>query len=81
MGLSKCLETAGEKFESWLKDATQRPHPDIRFIVYNYGMQVKGSEENWEAVWKLFIGENDAQEKLKLMSALAAVRNDELLRR
>lgn len=79
VGLKKCLDEAGVKFEDWLKDPQERPKPDVRGLVYTYGMQVKGNEENWPIVWDLFIKETDAQEKVKLMASLASVRDPSLL--
>lgn len=80
-GLAKCLEESGKRFEEWIKAPENRPSPDIRSLVYTYGMQTKGNAENWETVWKLFISETDAQEKIKLMGALASVRDNTLLQK
>lgn len=44
-------------------------------------MKTKGTNENWEAIWKLFTSETDAQEKIKLMGALASVRDSYLLQK
>lgn len=34
-----------------------------------------GSDESWEKIFALFVAEQDATEKLKLMSALTSVKN------
>lgn len=75
------MKEAGDRFDKWLSNSTIRPTPDIRGIVYYYGMKANGNEQNWEAVWNLYLKETDASEKVKLMSALSAVQNPTLLTR
>lgn len=55
--------------------------PDLREIVYYYGMQHVGKQKEWEQLWDLFITEQDANEKLKLMYGLSGVKVPWLLRR
>lgn len=80
-GQMDCLEKADELFNEWLKDPTQRPHPDIRTLVYNYGVRMMRNVQNWDIVWKLYLNETDAQEKVKLASALAAAQSPSTLKR
>ncbi|XP_005182090.2 glutamyl aminopeptidase [Musca domestica] len=80
-GDSEALEEAGKRFNEWLANPSQRPHPDIRSTVYYYGMASVGNEQSWNQVWDIFIGETDAQEKAKLMEALAAIKQPWLLQR
>lgn len=80
-GDSEALEEAGKRFNEWLANPSQRPHPDIRSTVYYYGMANVGNEQSWNQVWDIFIGETDAQEKAKLMEALAAIKQPWLLQR
>lgn len=81
IGQPECVKEAGDRFDKWLSNSTIRPTPDIRSIVYYYGMKANGNEQNWEAVWNLYLKETDASEKVKLMSALSAVQNPTLLTR
>lgn len=40
LGLPECLKEAEDKFTAWLAQAdfdTNRPHPDLRSIIYSYG--------------------------------------------
>lgn len=80
VGYAPCLKEAGDQFNKWLANSTVRPTPDLRGTVYYYGMLANGNEQNWNAVWDLFLKETDASEKVKLMSALAAVQNPTLLK-
>lgn len=81
MGHDDCLKTAEKQFKVWLNDRTQRPHPDVRSIVYKYGMRVNANEATWETVWNLYLDEADAEEKLKLMFSLAQSQNPQTLKR
>lgn len=80
-GESEALEEAGKRFTEWLANPSVRPSPDIRSTVYYYGMQSVGNEETWNQVWDLFVAEQDAQEKVKLMEALAAINEPWILQR
>lgn len=75
------LEEAGKRFAEWLANPSVRPNPDIRSTVYYYGMRVGGDEKTWNQVFDLFVAEQDAQEKLKLMESLAAVKEPWILQR
>ena len=77
----KCLARSKEEFLKWLDNPAVRPHPDIRTVVYNYGMEVAGNETTWQQVWELFLQELDAQEKVKLMGSLARVQDPSILGR
>lgn len=80
-GNSEALEEAGKRFAKWLANPSERPTPDIRSTVYYYGMKVAGSEETWNQVFNLFVAEQDAQEKVKLMESLAAINEPWILQR
>uniref|UniRef100_A0A1B0AGP0 glutamyl aminopeptidase n=1 Tax=Glossina pallidipes TaxID=7398 RepID=A0A1B0AGP0_GLOPL len=80
-GHPHALEEAHKRFVEWLKNTEERPHPDIRNAVYYYGMQIGGTEQIWQQVWELFVNEQDAQEKVKLMEALAAINEPWILQR
>ncbi|XP_055587831.1 aminopeptidase A-like isoform X2 [Uranotaenia lowii] len=78
-GHEKCLQEAGNQFRSWLDQGTVI-HPDVRTVVYYYGVQQSASIQDWQKVKEKFRNENDANEKIKLMSALAAFPDAKVLR-
>ncbi|XP_073818639.1 glutamyl aminopeptidase-like isoform X2 [Musca autumnalis] len=80
-GVPEALDEAGKRFTEWLANPSVRPSPDIRSTVYYYGMQSVGNEQSWNQVWELFVAEQDAQEKIKLMEALAAIKEPWILQR
>uniref|UniRef100_T1PDR7 glutamyl aminopeptidase n=1 Tax=Musca domestica TaxID=7370 RepID=T1PDR7_MUSDO len=80
-GVPEALDEAGKRFTEWLANPSERPNPDIRSTVYYYGMQSVGNEQSWNQVWDLFVAEQDAQEKIKLMEALAAIKEPWILQR
>ncbi|XP_058812404.1 glutamyl aminopeptidase isoform X2 [Topomyia yanbarensis] len=69
-GHEECLTEASKQFNAWL-NTNAVIHPDVRSVVYYYGVQ-KASFEDWQKVKQRFREETDANEKTKLMSALAA---------
>ncbi|KAL9700701.1 hypothetical protein quinque_004142 [Culex quinquefasciatus] len=79
-GHEDCLAQAKTRFEGWLNSGAYI-HPDLRTVVYYYGVQRSGSVSDWEKVKERFRAENDANEKAKLMSALAAFPDAKVLRR
>lgn len=81
--LKDCQEQAEQRFTKWLNAPTaeNRPAPDLREVVYYYGMQQASNEKNWEALLELFKAESDASEKSKLMYGLSAVQDAQLLYR
>ncbi|XP_063244276.1 glutamyl aminopeptidase-like isoform X1 [Bacillus rossius redtenbacheri] len=82
-GLPEGLAEAGRRFAAWVSDPGRvgRPPPDLRYIVYQYGMYATSSEVTWDKLWDVFLRETDAQERLKLMSGLASVPEPWLLQR
>lgn len=84
VGLPECLEQAGTKFNEWLNSPTYntvRPEPDLRNIIYYYGMASAGSREKWDKVWEIYKNETDASEKAKLIYGLSAIRDHNILSR
>lgn len=77
-----CLNKIKEEFLKWVNGnpMDNRPHPDIRGIVYSSGMKVAGTEEIWNKVFKIFTKENDPNEKTKLMSSLTAAQDFVILK-
>ena len=79
-----CLMTVGGLFTEWINSEdrlTKRPAPDLRSLVYYHGMRKFGSEKEWNVLWDMFVKEQDATEKIKLQSALAAVNEPWILRK
>lgn len=81
LGLTDCLNEASKRFTAYLANPSTKPDPDLREIVYYYGMQHVGKQEEWEKMWDLFVLEQDASEKTKLMFGLAAIKVPWLLKR
>ncbi|XP_065075493.1 aminopeptidase A-like isoform X2 [Ochlerotatus camptorhynchus] len=79
-GHEDCLSKAYTHFRDWL-DNDVDIHPDIRTVVYYYGIQRSANITDWEKVKDRFRAEIDANEKAKLMSALAAFPDAKVLRR
>ncbi|XP_030079658.1 glutamyl aminopeptidase isoform X2 [Drosophila hydei] len=81
VGHESSLEQAATLFKQWLATPDTRPNPDVRDVVYYFGLQEVNTEAAWDQVWQLYLTEPDAQEKLKLMNALAAIKVPWLLQR
>ena len=47
--------------------------PDLREIVYSYGMKSVGDQELWRWMLEKYMTESNAQEKLKLLRGLTAI--------
>lgn len=80
----KCMSRVGEEFSKWINSDdrdTARPTPDLRSLIYFYGMRSVGGEMEWNKMFELFEKEQDATEKVKLQSALAAIREPWILRK
>lgn len=75
-----CLNEAYNLFRSWLDNDVEH-HPDIRSVVYFYGMQRSADIKDWEKVKERFHDEIDANEKAKMMSALTAFPDAKVLKR
>uniref|UniRef100_A0A2M4BBP3 glutamyl aminopeptidase n=1 Tax=Anopheles marajoara TaxID=58244 RepID=A0A2M4BBP3_9DIPT len=80
VGHPECLKEAGERFSRWLNN-NEVIHPDIRSIVYTYGIQSGVSVADWEKVLQRYEEESDANEKAKLMAALTAYPDQRVMRR
>ncbi|XP_067616962.1 glutamyl aminopeptidase-like [Eurosta solidaginis] len=74
LGLEDCLTEAAQRLNAWLIYPTQRPYPDTRTTIYNYGMQSSGNENSWKNMWELYLSETDASERRKLMGGLASIQ-------
>jgi len=79
-GYSTCLTEAGDRFLAWIKDKSAYIPPNLRILVYRYGMQEKGDEASWNVMLNRFMNEQNAQEKRKLLSGLAYIRKPWILK-
>ncbi|XP_049276575.1 glutamyl aminopeptidase isoform X2 [Anopheles funestus] len=79
-GHSECLAEANQRFLGWLNNG-DTIHPDLRSVVYTYGIQSNVSVDEWDKVLDRFRDENDANEKTKLMVALASYPHQRTMRR
>lgn len=76
-----CLDAVGEEFTKWMENPEVRPSPDLRNIIYSYGMRTRGNEAYWNIVWDLYLKETDASEKTKLMGSLTNIQVPWILKR
>ena len=84
MDNQKCIEKVGEEFLRWINSDdfdTVRPTPDLRSLIYYHGMRSVGGEKEWNKMFTLFEKEQDASEKTKLQSGLAAINEPWILRK
>lgn len=81
IGVPACLNAVGEEFTRWIANPEVRPDPDLRTIIYSYGMRTRGDEASWNIVWDLYLKETDAAEKQKLMGALNNIQVPWILKR
>ncbi|XP_048762432.2 glutamyl aminopeptidase-like [Ostrea edulis] len=70
MGDKDCLDNATNRFRRWL-DNGESVTPNIRSIVYKYGMQNGGSPEDWDRMWDKYKIETVPQEQIKLLYGMA----------
>lgn len=75
------METVAIKFTTWIRDQNERINPDLREIVYHYGMMSVGSLESWNKMWSVFKNETDLQEKNRLMRGLAGIRESWIIQK
>lgn len=80
IGHKECLKRVGEEFSKWIVDPTSPPHPDIRNLVYYYGMAEAGNADSWEKMLNAYKNEQDAQEKVKLMYGLTGITDERILK-
>jgi len=80
-GLTKCLTEAGQLFTAWIADPLTYISPNLRSLVYKYGMAARGSPETWEIMFKRYLDESNAQEKRKLLYGLAQIKEQWILHR
>lgn len=79
--MAECLNEAARQFQLFLDNPLQKPDPNVREVIYKFGMSQLGNEANWNKLWNIYKTEADASEKLKLMLGLANTRVPWLLYR
>ncbi|XP_053392901.1 glutamyl aminopeptidase-like [Mercenaria mercenaria] len=75
-----CLKVARQRFSDWLSNGTIIP-PNLRSVIYTYGMRSVQTPIEWMKVWEKYKAESVPQERSKLMSALAQTPSISLLMR
>lgn len=80
MGNRECLANATEKFRHWINNGLSVP-PNLRTLVYKYGMQNSDSVDDWNFMWNKYKTETVPQEKTKLLYGLSRSRTVWLLMR
>lgn len=64
MGHDTCLNEAGARFKKWIEAPENRPNPDLKSVIYYYGMQTVGTEEDWDVMFDLFVKEQGDAEPI-----------------
>ncbi|CAI6368801.1 unnamed protein product [Macrosiphum euphorbiae] len=78
-GLPSYQKKVYELFKRFLNDKI-KPHPDIRFTVYYYGMS-QGNSSEWNKLWNLFLNEKEPLEKDNFLDALTSPKDTSILNR
>lgn len=77
---NECIKEAGKLFKNWISDPKDiRPHPDIRELIYYYGIQHNGNRDTWDIMFQRFVTETDSAEKLNLIRGLAGIQSNWIL--
>ncbi|GBP93587.1 Endoplasmic reticulum aminopeptidase 2 [Eumeta japonica] len=81
-GVPNAQQNVRKLFLDWLNnyesDGADVVEPDLRDLVYYYGMK-SGTIEEWEHLWQIYLKEEDVQERAKLRHALAAPNDARIL--
>uniref|UniRef100_G1PC96 Aminopeptidase n=1 Tax=Myotis lucifugus TaxID=59463 RepID=G1PC96_MYOLU len=80
VGDQEALGNASQLFQQWLTGTVRIP-VNLRLLVYRYGMQNSGNETSWNYTLDQYQKTPLAQEKEKLLYALASIKNVTLLSR
>ena len=79
--LMRAWLSSSRLFSSWISDPTVYIHPDIRSLVYKYGMESTNETASWETMFQRYVEETNAQEKRKLLYGLASIKEPWVLQR
>ena len=78
-GQVQCKEQAGKLLSKWIQNQNFYISPNLRSVVYKYGMEEIGTEEIWEVMFERFESEENADEKIKLGAGLESIRDKKVL--
>ena len=77
-----CLSEASERFSLWINNPKVYIHPDHRLLIYKYGMQEsKNPQGDWDKMWRRYLNETNAQEKINLLHGLSYIQQPGRIRR
>ena len=69
-GHTGCIEEGGKRFASWIDNMENYVPPNLRNLVYRYGMGARGDSAAWDEMLKRFMAEKNPAEKRKLLYGL-----------
>ncbi|XP_071953572.1 glutamyl aminopeptidase-like [Antedon mediterranea] len=72
-----CLLEAQNKFKEYI--AGTRTSPNLRSMIYRYGMEKAGNQNEWDFMWEGYLNATVSQERSRLLYGLARTRNVWLL--
>ena len=64
---------AGQLLLTWKQTGEKIADPDLREIVYRFGMKDIGDADVWNWMLELYKNETNAQEKQKLLLGLSSI--------
>ena len=80
-GYRPCNAEAGRIFNKWIADSEYYIKPNIRSMVYKYGMQESNDPDAWEIMFTRYTSEINSQEKAKLLYGLSQVKEPWIIER
>ena len=80
-GYRPCNAEAGRIFNKWIADSEYYIKPNIRSMVYKYGMQESNDPDAWEIMFSRYTSEINSQEKAKLLYGLSQVKEPWIIER
>ena len=80
-GHTGCRQEAGRLFQRWVDTPGDYIAPNLRSLVYKYGMLSVGGASTWDLMLERYLKETNAQEKRKLLYGLAQIREPWVLHR
>ena len=80
-GYKPCLEEAKNIFAQWIEDQEYYIKPNLRALVYKYGVQGLNDPEAWEEMFSRYVDEINSQEKAKLLYGLVSIKEPWILQR
>ncbi|CAG9772411.1 unnamed protein product [Ceutorhynchus assimilis] len=78
LGYSDCVRNAVRQFTNF-KSSGNRPHKNLRSIVYCTGLKFGSGTSNWNFLWDTYATTDFAGEKVKILAALGCTENKNLL--